>query len=263
MKKNRITNNNKHSGLGKIRNEELGVRNKAMMRKLFLIPNSYFLITKITFLFSLLTFLLSCVLGEDIETLRKRAQGNKSFTVSFEANGGLPAPDAQTLKAGKKAEEPVAMSKDGFSFGGWFKEAAFENHWDFDVDTVGANITLYAKWIENSPDFFTVSFNSNGGTEVDPQSVMQGALAQEPEGITKAGFIIEGWYKESGLLTRWDFALDTVGSDITLYAKWDGIPEGSFVITFVSNGGSPVSPQVITQGGYIDEPVPPARTGYL
>lgn len=31
-----------------------------------------------------------------------------------------------------------------------------------------------------------------------------------------------GWYKESGFTNRWNFTTDTVTSDLTLYAKWDG-----------------------------------------
>ena len=30
-----------------------------------------------------------------------------------------------------------------------------------------------------------------------------------------------GWFKDSELNTPWDFDVDTVTSDITLYAKWE------------------------------------------
>jgi len=68
------------------------------------------------------------------------------YTVSFVVNGGSPAPQNQTVSSGGKVTEPAAMTKSGYNFGGWYKEAAFINLWNFAIDTVTGNITLYAKW---------------------------------------------------------------------------------------------------------------------
>jgi uncharacterized repeat protein (TIGR02543 family) len=72
--------------------------------------------------------------------------GTTEYTVSFEANGGSPAPEPQTVAEGDKATEPEAMTKTGIWFGGWYTEAACTDLWDFDSDTVTGNTTLYAKW---------------------------------------------------------------------------------------------------------------------
>ena len=46
---------------------------------------------------------------------------------------------------------PPEPQKDGYMFGGWFKEADCVNQWNFDVDTLQIteeqDIKLYAKWI--------------------------------------------------------------------------------------------------------------------
>lgn len=47
---------------------------------------------------------------------------------------------------------PPIPEKDGYEFGGWFKESDCINEWDFDVDTIVYNsensiINLYAKWV--------------------------------------------------------------------------------------------------------------------
>ena len=83
-------------------------------------------------------------------------------------------------------------------------------------------MTLYAKWIENTVEtYYTVTFNSNGGSSVSSQSVKKGEKLNQPADPTRSGYIFMGWYKNSSLTQAWNFATDVVNSDITLYAKWE------------------------------------------
>jgi len=68
------------------------------------------------------------------------------YTVNF-ANGGSPYPEQQYIADGGKIIEPPAMSRTGYTFDGWYKEEDFLNLWNFNIDTVTENITLYAQWI--------------------------------------------------------------------------------------------------------------------
>ncbi|MDR0830228.1 MAG: InlB B-repeat-containing protein [Prevotellaceae bacterium] len=70
-----------------------------------------------------------------------------SYTVKFVANGGVTAPDDQTVDKGAKATEPQAMDNPNHEdFNGWYATADFSgNPYDFNA-TVTANLTLYAKW---------------------------------------------------------------------------------------------------------------------
>ena len=70
----------------------------------------------------------------------------ESFTVTFNANGGTPQPQPQTIAKGGKASEPTAPTKTNYSIVGWYKETALTTEWDFAADTVTAEITLHAKW---------------------------------------------------------------------------------------------------------------------
>jgi uncharacterized repeat protein (TIGR02543 family) len=71
------------------------------------------------------------------------------------------------------------------------------------------------------PERFTVTFNANGGEPTpSQQTIEKGKKATEPQNVTKANNTLDGWYKESGFTTKWNFASDTVTADITLYAKW-------------------------------------------
>jgi len=67
---------------------------------------------------------------------------------------------------------------------------------------------------------YTVTFDSQGGSAVGSQTVAHGGKVTEPTAPTRTGYTFGGWYKESGCTTAWNFATDTVTSDVTLYAKW-------------------------------------------
>ena len=179
-------------------------------------------------------------------------------TVSFEANGGTPAPDPQNIAQGGWVVPPPAMTKTGYGFGGWYKEPACTNQWDFTADTVSGNITLYANWDLN---YHTVSFDTNGGSPVpNPQSITNGGKVVMPPAMPKPGYSFGGWYKEESFTNQWNFDTDTVSGNITLYAKWDFIYH---TVNFEANGGSPApNPQSITKGGKVAAPSAMSRTGY-
>jgi uncharacterized repeat protein (TIGR02543 family) len=80
----------------------------------------------------------------------------KPVKIVFEANGGSDVA-AQTIQNGKKAKEPTAPTKDGYTFYGWYDNAALSGEeFDFDSAVVIDNYdsakvkkkTLYAKWVE-------------------------------------------------------------------------------------------------------------------
>ena len=96
-------------------------------------------------------------------TIRER------YTVTFDADGGTPVPDAQTvLHGGKVADPSASVSKTGFYLDGWYTEDAHTHKWDFNTGTVTRNITLYAKWDPSNGTPYKVEHYqesaSSGGT---------------------------------------------------------------------------------------------------
>jgi uncharacterized repeat protein (TIGR02543 family) len=112
----------------------------------------------------------------------------------------------------------------------------------------------------NAVIVYTVSFNSNGGSEVAALSVNNGETIIEPAAPTKAAYVFGGWYKEDTLATAWNFGSDTVSSDVTLYAKWTAVE--TYTVTFNSSGGSDVASVVVNSGEKITKPADPTNTGY-
>ena len=85
-----------------------------------------------------------------------------SYDVTFDLQGHGDAIDAQSVNYNGLVSEPTDPSAEGFTFGGWFKEAGCSNAWDFSNGHITAATTLYAKWTENIFSFAdTDTDNSN------------------------------------------------------------------------------------------------------
>lgn len=67
------------------------------------------------------------------------------FTVTFNSNSGSSV-DSQEIDDGSLVVQPEEPVRSGYMFSGWFSDVGLTSVWDFDTDTVTADITLYAKW---------------------------------------------------------------------------------------------------------------------
>lgn len=86
----------------------------------------------------------------------------------------------------------------------------------------------------------TVVFNSNGGTAVNSKVVNTGDKLSTLPTPTKAGYTLEGWYKEANFATKWAERTDTVTSNITLYAKWTA---DEYTLTYNLNSVEGTAPE--------------------
>lgn len=191
----------------------------------------------------------------------------EKYDVTFNSNGGTIVENQLQLTAGSKVSKPLNPSREGFTFKGWYQDSALTSEWNFDTDLVSSNIMLYAKW-EKLPvaDKYDVTFNSNGGSLVDNQlQLTAGSKVSKPLDPSKAGYTFDGWYQDSALTKQWNFDIDLVTDNITLYAKWNkiSIEENKYNVSFESNGGSHVDSQVgIKEGNLVIKPFDPKREGF-
>jgi uncharacterized repeat protein (TIGR02543 family) len=81
--------------------------------------------------------------------------------------------------------------------------------------------------------YFTVTFDSNGGTIVDSQQVEGGRKATQPDEPTRTGYTFDGWYINGD--ERWVFGGYDVTENITLIAQWTA---NDYTITLDLNGGT-------------------------
>lgn len=80
------------------------------------------------------------------------------YTVAFDTRGGSTVPSAMTGQ-NKTMVAPANPERSGYTFAGWYKDAACTQAWDFSKDVVTADMTLYAKWTKEA-----VNPGGNGGS---------------------------------------------------------------------------------------------------
>lgn len=146
------------------------------------------------------------------------AKWKNGWTVTFSGANDIPA---QTVKNNAKATRPSKPANQGkLTFDDWYEDAAFTTKFNFDKP-ITSDTKIYAKWLST----YTVSFDSNGGSEVNSVSALQGAKVAKPADPTRSNRSFVGWYTDRECTKAFDFATMTVTRDFILYAKW-GIPEG-------------------------------------
>ena len=91
----------------------------------------------------------------------------------------------------------------------------------------------------------TITFETDGGSSIDPIQMMSGNKITKPTDPTKIDWYFGGWYSDSGLTKAWNF--DTiVYENTTLYAKWKDTPEPEFWI----DGYGFVQDAIVSANGY-------------
>ena len=68
--------------------------------------------------------------------------------------------------------------------------------------------------------YYTVTFDSQGGSMVQSVRVKSGDKLTAPANPTRTSYNFSGWYKDSAYTKIWDFSVEQVTQDITLYARW-------------------------------------------
>ena len=195
-----------------------------------------------------------------------------AYTVTFVTNSNVSI-DSQRIGSGGKIVQPVnpPAKDDGSGFFGWYTNVVLTTPWDFANGVVTSNITLYAKWQQ---DTRVVIFVTNGGTRPDGSimtrihySVPVGGLVQDPGALINDSSAFDGWFKDPACLTssdctdacKWKFQTDKVLSDtnpLYLYAKW---AKNIYYINFniAPSTASAPEKQSVPHGGKIIQPPTP------
>ena len=122
-----------------------------------------------------------------------------TLTVTFEENGGSAVTDIVGLSYNAAITAPAAPTKTGYAFGGWYKEAACTNLWDFSTDRVTTDITLYARWTLGAP---TVQLTADKTDVIYGEKITLTATVSN-----SGGDLTYVWYKGSEKLSENDETL--------------------------------------------------------
>lgn len=75
---------------------------------------------------------------------------------------------------------------------------------------------------EEEKEYYTITFETNGGSYVAPIQVEFNTLAAKPADPVKDGCEFLGWFKDTYCITPFDWTKHLVTADWILYAGWEG-----------------------------------------
>lgn len=163
----------------------------------------------------------------------------KSYTVTWNANGGTVSPASTTKTHGSTlgtlpTPTRASTAEYSYTFAGWFTAASGGTKIST-TTTVTKDVTYYAHWTATKRSY-TATFNGNGGSTPSPSSITKeyntalGTLTT----CTRTGYTFLGWYTASSGGTKIS-TTTVVTKDITYYAQWS---INSYTLTFNPNGGT-------------------------
>ena len=175
-----------------------------------------------------------------------------TYAVTLNTNGGtINNGNVTGYTYGVGATLPAAddMTYTGHTFKGWYDN---ENLTGSPVTAIGGaetgNKEYWAKWEINQ---YTITFDTNGGSEIAPITQDYGTEITAPDNPTRKGYTFKGWDKE--------IPETMPAENITVKAQWE---INQYTITFDTNGGSEIAPITQDYGTEITAPDNPTRKGY-
>ena len=111
---------------------------------------------------------------------------------------------------------------------------------------------------------YTVTYNTNGGSDVASVSVINGKTVAKPADPVREGYEFLGWYADSEFKTPYMFGTQLVTKDTTVYAKWALVDPGmaKYVVDFDLGYDAEAPAAMETLSGKLYDVPVPTRTGY-
>src|SRR5574344_1332839 len=156
------------------------------------------------------------------------------YTITYALDGGTNA--ASNPLSYKMESADIILTpptKTGYTFAGWTGTGLSAPTISVTIPKGSTGDRAYtATWTINN---YTVTFNTNGDTEVANQTVSYGGKVAQPASQTRTGYTFGGWFSDNVFANAYDFTTSTVTGDLTLYAKWTPY---TYTIRFHSNDGT-------------------------
>ena len=141
------------------------------------------------------------------------------YTITFDTNGGSEiAPITQDY--GTQITAPADPTREGYTFIGWDKAVP--------ATMPAENMTVTAQWEINR---YTVTFDTNGGSEIAPITQDYGTAIAAPADPTREGYTFIGWDRE--------IPANMPAENVTVTAQWQlaaRMPDRELVIYYKSVG---------------------------
>jgi len=185
--------------------------------------------------------------------LFEKLPDSKKYTITFDTAGGSII-DEVTVLENKKIEEPENPVKTGYIFKEWTLD---DESYDFDT-LVTKDMTLKATYIEESKKTYMVTFNTDGGSTINPRRVEENSTVSKPSNPIKTGYTFVEWQLNG---KTYNFSTPVV-NNITLKAIYKMDERTTYTVTFDSNGGTEIYSQTVKGNDKAVKPENPVKSGY-
>ena len=226
-------------------------------------------------------FTKAIVAGSGHATVYAQWKQNNEKAVLYVANGGAFADGNETMEGVTDgdgvARQPLAPTREGYTFTGWTYDAAGTEPVDFTkpIPGGGQHVTFYAQWAKLANNEKAVLYVANGGVFADGNETLQGVtdgdgVARQPLAPTREGYTFAGWTYDSKGTDPVDFSkpVQGGGDHVTFYAQWNmDVEANSIDVLYAANGGTFFDGNETLQGvtdgdGVARQPLAPTREGY-
>ena len=178
----------------------------------------------------------------------------QNYDVTFDLNGHGSSIPKQTKPEGGKVDKPTDPTDDAYDFGGWYKEQACTNAWNFNSDTVSSATTLYAKWTIKKYD---VTGNITRGSLTVPSQIEHGGsldvtikadagynVPEDIADIAVTGATLDAYNAETGVIS-----LTNATGAVTVTATCPAAGQTFSISVSVTGGEYSGDTHITDQGG--------------
>ena len=181
-----------------------------------------------------------------------------SYTLTYSAgvNGSISGSTPQTVSTGTNGTAVTAVADPGYHFVQWSDLSTANPRTDSNVT---ANISVTAQFAVSQ---FTVSFDSQGGSDVSSITQDYATTVTVPAAPIRAGYTLANWNTAadgSGTAYAPAATFPMPANNSILFAIWT---INSYTVSFDSQGGSAVSSITQDYASTVTVPAAPTRTGY-
>ena len=185
-------------------------------------------------------------------TLKAIWKEAKKYKITFELDG-------KTKELEVSSGKTIDTTKLGFEEKEGYKIVWYDGDKEIDIETYKAkeDSKLTGKYVEVK--MFTVTFDSDGGTQIESIKVEEGKTIKQPTEPKKDGSVFDNWYLDNKV-----YNFNTkVTKDITLKAKWvEDKNLKKYEVKFDSNGGSKVETKTVVEGKTVSKPTNPTKANH-
>lgn len=195
---------------------------------------------------------------EDTDLYGKYDKNTKQYTISFDAQGGIPAPIPITKEYGTVIMLPKEPVKDvSYTVDYWVTEYGDPVEWLFSVPA--HNITLYPVWIRNRlatmEDFTEFARNVSNGVDFNGETIILGSdldfegVPFEPIGKDVGGYF-RGLFDGRGHTIK-NLKMESSSDDVGLFGYTKGMTIKDLVIDSSCSFVGTNSTHDVCMGGFI------------